>query len=103
MSLDDVLRKLGDLKRQAEAWDGEHNVPIEELCDDEFMLRNTEFPSIPDMFEASGFKIESAEDFAAVPEEQWNDFVANRTRFATWGDMLSAAGREWTKRKLGLD
>lgn len=103
MSLDDISRKLRDLQRQAEELDGEHSVPMNELFHDEFMLRNTDYPSIDEMFAASGFKIETSEDFAAVPDDEWDAFVKNRTRFASWDDMKKAAVQQWAARRLGFD
>lgn len=100
---DDALRKLSDLQRRAEALDGTHSVSFPELFNDEFMLRNTDFASIDAMFEASGFNVESAADFEAIPDEAWDQFVRGRTRFTDWAEMRKAAGREWMSRKLGFD
>jgi hypothetical protein len=100
---EDALRKLRDLQRKAEQLDGEHSVSFNELFPDEFMLRNTEFPSVGSMFEASGFKVESSEDMAAIPDEEWDKFVQERTRFASWDEMKSAAVQEWAARRMGLE
>ncbi len=100
--LDDLFSKLSDLQQKARALDGSHSVPFTELFTDEFMLRNTEFSSITGMIEASGFKVEFPEDFAAIPDEPWDQFIAQRTRFTSWEDMKAAAGREWIASRLGL-
>ena len=100
---EDMLRKLRDLRRRAEQLDGEHSVAFTELFSDEFMLRNTEFPSIDSMFEATGFRVESSEDFAAIPDEEWDIFIRERTRFASWEEMKNTAVQEWTMRRLDLE
>ncbi len=84
MGFDDAIRRLRELQRRAEALDGEHAVPMSELFNDEFMLRNTEFTSMGAMFSASGFEIETQDDFAALPADQWDMFVRERTRFSSW-------------------
>ena len=99
---DDAMRQLRELQRRAEQLDGTHSVTFPELFPDEFMLRNTEFPSIGALIEASGFKVESSEDFAAIPDAEWDAFLASRTRFASWEEMKGAAVREWAGRRLGL-
>lgn len=99
---EEAFRKLRDLQRSAEQLDGEHSVPFTELFYDEFMLRNTDFPSIDAMFEASGFKLDSSEEFAAIPAEAWDAFVRNRTRFSSWDEMKNSAAREWAIRQMGL-
>jgi hypothetical protein len=54
------------------------------------------------MFDASGFKIESPEDFAAIPDAEWDQFIRDNTTFASWEAMLGEAGGEWAARKLGF-
>jgi len=44
------------------------------------------------MFERSGFKVESQEDFAAIPDEAWDDFICTNTSYFNWREMLQAAG-----------
>ena len=101
--VEDALRKLRDLQRKAEQLDGEHSVSLNEMFPDEFMLRNTEFPSVDSMVQASGFKVESSEDFAAIPDEEWDSFIQARTRFASWDEMKNAAAQEWAARRMGLE
>jgi hypothetical protein len=66
------------------------------------MLRNTDFDSVEAMFEASGYKVESTEDFQAIPDEPWDAFIKERTRFDSWEDMKSSAVQAWATRKLGF-
>lgn len=103
MTFDDLLRKLRNLQRNAEALDGEHSLPFTELFPDEFMLRNTDFPSIDAFLTASGFSIASTEDTALPPDERWDPFVTQHTRFGSWGEMKDAAAQEWGRKRLGLD
>jgi len=67
------------------------------------MRRYTDFPTIQAMADASGFKIESKEDFEAIPDVEWDVFVRARTRFQTWQDMQSKAGEEYVVRRLNID
>lgn len=100
---EDALRKLKGLQQRAEQLDGQHSVPLSEIFPDEFMLRNTEFVSIAELFEASGFKVETEEDFKSIPEAEWDKFIKERTRFASWDEMKNAAAVEWAKRRLELE
>lgn len=100
--LDELQKKLEDLAKNAEALDGRHNVPVSELLTDGFVSQYTSFSSVDEMFTASGFKIETQEDFAAVPDTEWDNYIRSISRFDGWQSMLGAAGQEWAKRKLGL-
>jgi len=95
-------RTLRDLERRLKALEGEHRVPLTELFPVDFLRKYTEFESLEDMFQASGFVVESQEDFEKVPDDEWDSFVRSRTRFSSWEEMLGAAYEKWFARKLGF-
>jgi len=98
----ELQRKLEDLTPGAERLSGTHSVPIPELLTPDFLSRCSGFHSAQEMCEASGFKIESAEDFAAIPDAEWDEFVRANTSFASWEAMLGKAGGEGAVRQLRL-
>ena len=100
--LDELQNKLDQLAKNAQSLDGEHNVPVSELLTDSFISRHTSFSSVDEMFKASGFTIETQEDFAAIPDAEWDNYIRSVSSFENWQSMLGAAGQEWAKRKLGL-
>ena len=55
------------------------------------------------MLEASGFSVESAEDFLAIPETEWDQFISQKTQFSNWQEMQKTAAVELMKKKLGLN
>ena len=66
------------------------------------VLGCSSFKSADEFFSASGFKAQSREDFAAIPDDEWDTFVDRNTSYGNWQDMLRAAGLVWTKGQLGL-
>ena len=82
--------------------DGAHSAPLSELLTPSFIAKHTRFANVEEMFDASGFRIESEEDFAAVPTEQMDKFVRSVSSFPTWQAMLEDAAKLWATRKLGL-
>lgn len=99
---DEIERKLQQLADDAEAMAGEHSIPLTELCPPAFMAEHTDFATIEEMFEASGFTVETSEDFAAIPDSEWDTFIASRTRFADWRTMQEKAAADWFSRGIGL-
>jgi hypothetical protein len=97
-----MKRRLEELRRNAEALDGTHHIPLTELFPVSFLVKNTEFDSLESMFEASGFAVESQEDFEDIPDDEWDSFIREHTHFPSWEEMLSAAVQQWAVRKLGL-
>lgn len=75
------LQKLEDIKQ----------VSLGQLLTPEFVSANTKFSNLDDMFQNSGFKADTAEDFAAIPDDEWDQFIASSTNFQTWEEMQKAA------------
>lgn len=101
--LDELSRKLNDLAHRAEQLDGPHEVPLSQLMTPTFLRACSQFSTVDELFQASGFKIESGEDFKAIPEGEWNAFIKANTSFDGWKQMLESASAEWTKKQLGLE
>lgn len=100
--LDEFAKKLDDLADRASALDGQHNVPMNELLTPEFVSKHTKFASADEMFDASGFKVETQEDFAAIPDDKLDEFIRSISSFGNWSDMLREAGKVWAAKKLGF-
>ncbi|WP_217523241.1 hypothetical protein [Pleurocapsa sp. PCC 7327] len=65
-----------------------------------FMQSYTQFSSFESMLQASGFSVESAEDFLAIPETEWDEFISQRTQFSNWQEMQKAAAAELMNKKV---
>ncbi len=102
VSVEENLKPLEDLARRAKELDGQHQVSIANLLTPEFLSQCSRFRSADELFEGSGFKVQSTEDFAAIPDAEWDTFISGNTGFANWQEMLDAAVKEWTIRQLGL-
>ena len=94
------LDELKRLQNRLEELDGTHQVPFDELFSPDFMIEFTDFTSIDEMFEASGFKTDTEEDFALIPDVEMDAFVARTTRFASWEEMRTAGAQRWAQKKL---
>lgn len=100
--LDQLQKKLKALQDNVRQLDGRHNVPVNELLTPAFVSRYTKFSTAEDLFEASGYKIESEEDFAAIPDDAWNQYIRSVSNFSGWEAMLSKAAESWAAKKLGF-
>jgi hypothetical protein len=100
--LDELSRKLKDLGDRAQELDGQHEIPLSELLTPVFVAGCSRFQSTDELFKASGFKVESTEDFKAIPDAEWDAFIGSNTAYSTWQAMLDEAVKEWTVNRLGL-
>lgn len=100
--LKELQAKLKKLGARAQKLDGTQNVPVSELLTSRFLEGCSRFSSVDELFKASGCKIESPEDFKAVPDDQWDAFIRTNTSYSNWKEMLGSAAKEWTKKRLDL-
>jgi hypothetical protein len=94
---DSGLRRL---ERNLKALEQSQEVSFAELFTPAFIRRTTSFLTFEALLDASGFRVESAEDFAAIPDAEWDTFIAGNTSFANWAEMRETAAAEWMKRQL---
>lgn len=94
------LDGLHKLQRRAKELDGTHQVPVSQLLSPKFMREHTPFSDFEAMLTASPFSVNSAEEFRAIPDADWDAYVCHNTRFSSWQAMLSAAGAEWMRSRL---
>jgi hypothetical protein len=99
---DELRRKLKDLERRARSLSGEHHVSFGDLFPSSFMTRHTKYATIQEMIGASPWSVESQEDFASIPDEDWDQFVQESTRFTSWEEMRGKAVEEYAAKKLGF-
>ena len=99
--LDEVQRELSRLAEKAHKLEGTHSVSAAELLAPAFIQAHTrQYDTAQEWFDASPFRVESSEDFAAIPDAEWDAYVRSTTDFSSWQEMLEDAGRELIERKL---
>lgn len=100
--LDEANKKIGAIVERAKSLEQPTSVAIEDLLTPEFMSAHTKFSSLAELKKASGFQMETVDEFEDLPEEKLDAFMRRETQFSNWTDMIKAAGAEWVKRQLGL-
>lgn len=74
---------------------GKHEVTFDVLFNDNFMKEHTNFNSFNEMLKNSGFKVETQEDFKVIPDDKWDEYIKQNTKFNTWQEMGQTAQREY--------
>lgn len=91
---------LDKLRKNLSELSGTSEVKLVDLMDAEFVSGCSQYASLEELFEASGFKIESKEDFLKIPDDEWDQFVTRNTSFESWLEMQKAAALAYAKKKL---
>lgn len=80
--------------------DGTSQVQLTDLMTSEFISGCSSYENLDSLFSQSGFKIESKEDFEAIPDNEWEEFIVNNTSFDSWEEMQENAMRAYVKKQL---
>ncbi|WP_429170321.1 hypothetical protein [Aeromonas rivipollensis] len=94
---DGNLKQLG---KNLEKLSGTIQLTMAELMPASFISNCSKFSSIDELFEASGFVIESEDDFAAIPDNEWDFFIQQNTTYENWLEMQQSAVSEYAKAAL---
>lgn len=100
--LDDLQDELEELAENARRLDGTNEVPLTEMFPPPFVGRHSRFSDIEELLEASPWTVTTVEDFAAIPDDEWDEFIGEHTSFGDWETMKGAAAEEWVAREMGL-
>jgi len=100
--LDKLQNRLKQMEEAAKELEKGESVPFSVLFSSVFMGQYTQFNSFEDFLSAGGFEVNSQEDFEAIPDEAMDTHVAKTTKFGSWDEMLSTAGKEYVEKKLGF-
>lgn len=100
--LDSLQKRLKDMERKARELDGTHEVRFADLFSSEFMRKHTQYETINDFFDATGFKLDSQQDFEDLPEDELDARVRELTDFQSWKDFSGKAAAHYASKQLGL-
>jgi hypothetical protein len=100
---DEVQKRLGDMAKRASELDGkQQTVPLSELLNDDFIAEHSSFATFNELLAASPFKVETEEDFEAIPNADWDTYIAKNTSFESWEEMQHQAAAKYLANQIGL-
>ncbi|ELY62014.1 hypothetical protein [Natronococcus jeotgali] len=101
-SIEDAAAKREDLPNADEVYDEDEEIPVEDVFDDAFVRKRTDFESFDELVAASPSEADSAATLETVPHGEWNEFVAETTEFENEESFVLAARDHWVAKRLDL-
>ncbi|PAC96371.1 MULTISPECIES: hypothetical protein [Bacillus subtilis group] len=95
-------RKLKKMQQKASELEKRQELQLNELFTDSFMKKNTKFSSLDEMLDKSPFIIETQQDFESIPDDLWDDFVRENSKFFNWEEMQQEAANIYVAKQLGF-
>lgn len=100
--LDKLQKDLKNMEKAARELEGKQTVPLSVLFNDSFMVKYTKFNNLDELFKNSSFEVETDEDFAKIPDSEWDQYIKEVTNFENWQEMMSEAAELYALKKLGF-
>lgn len=99
---DKMMDSLKSLAQKAKELEGIHTVSFDKLFTESFMEKHTDYSSFDEFLKAGNFVVNSQEDFEAIPDDVFDQYISQATDFGSWEDMLSKATNDYLSSKLSL-
>lgn len=89
------------LKKNLETLATTTEVKLGDMMNPAFISAHSSYANLDDLVNGSGFKVETAEDFKAIPDAEWDLFIKENTDFENWQEMQVAAHRDYVAAVMG--
>lgn len=100
--IDELTNQLDKMAKSADQLSKRKSVSFGELFTDSFMQKHSKFSSFEKFANAGGFDVSSSEAFEAIPDKEWNAWIATSSDLSDWKEMQQTAGLEFAKGQLGF-
>lgn len=101
MSVKIDMSGLDRLKQNIDKLAATTEVKLGDMMNPTFISAHSSFADLDGLIKGSGFKVESIEDFKAIPDDEWDIFIKENTDFENWLDMQKAAHRDYVTGIMG--
>lgn len=100
--LNELTKYFKNIEKNAKELEKTQSISFDILFNSKFMSKHTVFSSFDSLLEAGNYKVNSQEDFEAIPDDEFDTFISSNTKFESWQDMIDTASTEYALNKLGL-
>jgi hypothetical protein len=93
----DLRKTLRRLQKNAEALDGTHEVPLDNVLSPAFLRKHTQFTSLENLLAVWNVDGDEFDDLSA---EKKDALTTSTTSFRTWDDFVAAGTAEYARKQL---
>lgn len=75
-------------------------VPFLEVMNSNFVSEHSRFSDFYELCRGAGYEVKTTDDFEAIPDAEWEEFIKQETGFGSWNEMQQAAAAVYAKALL---
>ncbi|KPZ59552.1 hypothetical protein [Pseudoalteromonas sp. P1-7a] len=91
---------LKKLSKNLEELGNKKSIALDELMNDTFISNHSKYKNFEELLNSSSFTVETAEDFKAIPDDEWDSYIGKNTEFDTWENMQRTAFKYYVKGEI---
>lgn len=91
---------LEKLSKNLEELGNKKAITLDELMNDSFVSEHSKYKSFNELLNSSPFNVETAEDFKAIPDDEWDSYINKNTDYDSWKEMQVKAFEYYAKKQI---
>lgn len=91
---------LKKLSKNLEELGNKKSIGLYELMSDNFVSKHSKYKSFDELLSSSPFTVETAEDFEAMPDDEWDSYINQNTDYDSWKEMQVKAFEYYAKKQI---
>jgi hypothetical protein len=103
MTIKSDFSGLERLSKNLEDLGNKKSVTLDELMNDRFVSSHSKYKNFDELLSCSPFTVETAEDFKAIPDNEWDSYISQNTDYGSWREMQVKAFEYYAKEQIEKD
>lgn len=91
---------LKKLSKNLEDLGNKKSITLDELMNDSFVSSHSKYKSFDELLSSSPFTVETAEDFKAIHDDEWDSYINQNTDYDSWKEMQVKAFEYYAKEQI---
>ncbi len=91
---------LKKLSKNLEELGNKKSIGLYELMSENFVSKHSKYKSFDELLSSSSFTVETAEDFKAIPDDEWDSYINQNTDYDSWKEMQVKAFEYYAKEQI---
>ncbi len=91
---------LKKLSKNLEDLGNKKSITLDELMNDNFVSSHSKYKNFDELLSNSPFTVETVEDFKAIPDDEWDNYISQNTDYGSWSEMQVKAFEYYAKEQI---
>lgn len=100
--VDKAVKRLKKMSNALDDLQQTTEISFNDLFTTDFMIQYTPCSSMDELLQRGGFNVNCQEDFDAIPDDVFDQYISSMTQFNSWEEMKNEAASQYVAKKLKI-